>query len=58
MEIVEIWQNLGKNATQIMIFLRHYYGQRININKQGRVFAKTAFGQSQQSKKRSFGSPQ
>ena len=24
MEIVEIWQNLDKNSTQIMIFLRHY----------------------------------
>ena len=24
MEIVELWQILEKNATQIMIFLRHY----------------------------------
>ena len=24
MEIVEIWQNLEENATQIMIFLPHY----------------------------------
>ena len=24
MEILDIWQNLEKNATQIMIFLPHY----------------------------------
>ena len=31
MEIVEIWQNLEKNATQVMIFLPHY--MRAEINK-------------------------
>ena len=32
MEIVEIWQNLEKNATQIMIFLLHYTWAENNNN--------------------------
>ena len=32
MEIVEIWQNLEKNAAQIMIFLPHYiWAEKNNI---------------------------
>ena len=33
MEIVEIWQNLEKNAIQIMIFLSHYMWAENNYNR-------------------------